>query len=173
VATHLFVTCSSPWFGFAYLCRPAALIGMLPASVPELPKTTEINRNVCKPPTTVFQRWDINTIVAGPDGQPSPIEYTLERKKPHRLTVLDIDARDMRLAVYVDGIMRGMSSDFKLDKSMICGDTIQICLDQNFSTAAVVVPPGRHTVKIVWAGKGENPIWHLRCVSTDRPSRIS
>jgi len=111
---------------------------------------------ICNAPTTVFQRWDINTIVPGLDGQPAPIEYTLEHKKPHRLSIVDIDTRDMQLAVYVDGVMKGLTTEFDLDKSVNCGENVQTCLNQNFSGGVVVVPPGRHAVKIVWFGKGEN-----------------
>jgi hypothetical protein len=113
---------------------------------------------ICNPPITVFQRWDINTIIQGLDGQPSPIEYTLEHKKPHRLSVVDIDARDMQMEIYVDGITRGLTTDFKLDKSVNCGEDIQTCLNLNLSGGVVVVPPGKHTVQIVWVGKGENVV---------------
>ena len=70
--------------------------------------------------------------------------------------MIDIDERDMQLSVYVDGIIRGVTTDFELDKSVSCGEDVQVCLAKNFSGGIVVVPPGRHTVKIVWCGKGKS-----------------
>jgi hypothetical protein len=104
---------------------------------------------------TVFQKWDVNTIFPGPDGQPMPVEYTLHHSQPHRLSVIDIDARDMQLAVYVDGLLRGQTSDFELNKEVDCGEDIKTCLHMNYSGGVVVVPPGQHTVRIAWAGKGQ------------------
>ena len=137
---------------------PSQFIARVTHTAEVMRTTTEI---VCNPPTTVFQQWDINTIVPGIDGQPSPIEYTLEHKKPHRLSVIDIDARDMQLGVYVDGVMRGLTTEFELDKSVNCGEDVQTCLNLNFSGGIIVVPPGRHTIKIVWAGKGKNIVLNL------------
>ncbi|KAF8885157.1 heme peroxidase [Infundibulicybe gibba] len=114
--------------------------------IPELDVT-------CREPTSVFQKWDTNILLPGPDGQPTPIEYTMDHKKPHRLTLLDIDARDMQLDVLVDGVVRGRTTDFELDKTVDCGEDHNLCLKHNFSAGVVVVPPGKHTVKIVWVGK--------------------
>lgn len=110
---------------------------------------------LCHEPTTVFQRWAINTIIPDFDGQPIPIEHTMDQKKAHRLSIVDIDARDMQLEVYVDGVSSGLTTDFCLDKSVNCGEDVATCLHQNFSGGVVVVPPGRHIVKIAWAGKGK------------------
>jgi hypothetical protein len=32
------------------------------------------------------------------------------------------------------------------------------CLDQNFSAGSAIVPAGKHTMEIAWAGKGARPI---------------
>lgn len=103
----------------------------------------------------VFQPWDINTFVPGPDGHPLPIEYTLDIEKAHKLSVVDIDAMDVQMAVYVDDELRGVTGEFVLDKTNDCGDNLRACGTGGFSSGVVVVAPGNHTVKIEWAGKGE------------------
>lgn len=110
----------------------------------------------CKPPTTVFQRWDVNTILPDVNGRPYPIEYTLTHTKAHRLSIVDIDKRDMQLGVYVDDVIQGMTTDFVLDKAVECGEDVRTCLNRNFSGGVVIVPPGKHTVKVIWVGKGES-----------------
>lgn len=107
----------------------------------------------CKAPIT-FDPYHILTILPDPDGKPIPFEYTYKNRKPHRLTVIDVDKRDMRLEVFIDGHSRGLTRDFELDKSVDCGDNWIACLNQNFSAGVVVVPPGKHTIMLVWAGKG-------------------
>jgi len=92
-------------------------------------------------------------ILPGRDDKPAPIEYTLDYQNPHRISAVDIDARDMELEIYVDGILRGLTSDFALNKSVNCGDNWKVCVAQNFSAGVVVVPPGNHTVKLAWGGK--------------------
>lgn len=88
------------------------------------------------------------------DGQPAPISYSFEHVKPHRLSVVDIDQRDLQLAVYVDGDLRGHTSGFDLNKNINCGEDARACLNAKFSGGAVVVPPGKHTVMLTWVGKG-------------------
>jgi len=91
-------------------------------------------------------------ILPGHDDKPIPVEYTLDYQKPHRVCAIDIDARDMELEIYVDGILRGLTSEFELDKSVNCADDWKDCRAQNFSTGCVIVSPGDHTVKLVWGG---------------------
>jgi hypothetical protein len=108
----------------------------------------------CPTPTTVFQPWDIHTMLPGPDGLPLPLEYTLDHPKPHKLNVVDIDARDMQMAVYVDNQLRGLTRDFEVNKTMNCGEDLRACLISGFSAGVVVVRPGKHAVRIQWVGKG-------------------
>ncbi|TFK40587.1 heme peroxidase [Crucibulum laeve] len=112
-----------------------------------------IPANSCKMPKTVFQRWSINAFVPGLNGQPSPIRYTLDHKKPHLLSLVDIDARDMQMAVLVDGVIQGLTTEFELDKSDDCGEDYNACISRNFSAGMVVIPSGKHSVQIVWHGK--------------------
>lgn len=60
----------------------------------------------------------------------------------------------MRLNLFIDSELKGLTTEFVLDRSVDCGDDLRLCLRLGFSAAAIVVPPGKHTVKIVWAGKG-------------------
>ncbi|TFK64440.1 hypothetical protein BDN72DRAFT_265175 [Pluteus cervinus] len=108
---------------------------------------------VCRSPTAVIQKWAINTFLPDADGRPAPVEYTLNHHKPHRLSLIDIDHRDMMMAVHVDNVLRGQTTDFAIDTNMDCGEDIGTCLQLNFSGGVVVVPPGDHTVKITWVGK--------------------
>ncbi|KAF8664844.1 hypothetical protein AX16_000685 [Volvariella volvacea WC 439] len=114
----------------------------------------------CRPPTRIFQKWTPNTFLPGPDGYPMPVTYTLEHPRPHRLSIIDLDARDMQMAINVDGVPSGITSDFVLDKYVTCGDNISRCVNYNFSGGVVVVPPGRHTVEITWVGKEYIPGTH-------------
>ena len=108
----------------------------------------------CPSPTTVFQPWDVYTMLPGLDDQPLPLVYTLDHPKPHKLSLLDIDARDMQMAVYVDDDLRGLTRDFEVNKTMDCGEDLRSCLMSGFSAGVVVVRPGKHTVRIQWVGKG-------------------
>ena len=108
----------------------------------------------CPAPITVFQPWEVNMILPGHDDKPIPVEYTLDYQKPHRVCAIDIDARDMELEIYVDGILRGLTSEFELDKSVNCADDWKACRAKNFSVGCVIVAPGDHIVKLVWGGTG-------------------
>ncbi|TFK59933.1 hypothetical protein BDN72DRAFT_905407 [Pluteus cervinus] len=115
---------------------------------------------LCSPPTNVIQKWAVNTFFPDADGQPAPVEYTLDYKRPHRLSLVDIDHRDLMMAVHVDDVLRGQTTDFTLDKNTDCGEDLGSCLGLNYSGGVVIVPPGKHTVKIVWAGKEFIPGTH-------------
>ena len=64
----------------------------------------------------------------------------------HRVSVVDIDKRDIEIRVWVDDDDKG-HRDVDLNSTVDCGDDISKCLGLGFAAAAVVVPPGRHTVK--------------------------
>ncbi|EPQ54046.1 heme peroxidase [Gloeophyllum trabeum ATCC 11539] len=108
---------------------------------------------VCRQPLTAFDPWHAETIRPGPDGKPRPIEYTYKSRRPHRLSVVDIDKRDMQLELFVDGQSRGVTTEFTLDKAVDCGEDLRRCLQERFSAGVIEIPPGKHTVKIAWAGK--------------------
>jgi hypothetical protein len=60
----------------------------------------------CPPSVTVFDPRGVHTFLPDTDGQPFPLEYTLDYPKPHRLSIIDIDAQDTQMAVYVNDIER-------------------------------------------------------------------
>ena len=92
--------------------------------------------------------------MAAGDGVPEALNYTSNNSTAHRLSVFDVDKRDMRMAIYVDNILRGLTSDFDLNLEEDCGLNVYLCARKNFSGGLLVVPPGKHEVSIQWNGKG-------------------
>ncbi|KAF8890657.1 heme peroxidase [Infundibulicybe gibba] len=101
---------------------------------------------------TVLVPYEAQSFLPDADGVPIPLEYTLDHPKIHRLSIIDIDALDVRLAIYVDDVLRGVTRDFELDKANDCGDNLNLCI-KTHSAGGVNVPPGNHTVRVEWAGK--------------------
>lgn len=48
-----------------------------------------------------------------------------------------------------------------LDRSVDCEVEWRACPNQNFSAGVVIVPPGRHTVTVAWAGEGGPQIYYM------------
>ncbi|KAF9006969.1 hypothetical protein BDQ17DRAFT_1407526 [Cyathus striatus] len=111
----------------------------------------------CPAPITAMHPWQNNSFTAGGDGHPIPIEYTLDLPVAHRLSFVDVDKKDVRMSVEVDNVLRGFARDFELNKTEDCGDNIGLCLNNGFSAGLVVIPPGKHTVRIDWQGKENLP----------------
>ena len=131
-------------------------------SLPSLPRfrtRPNYEGGECPNPTSVFDHWNVRAFVPGPDGNPVPLEYTFKGRKAHKLSIVDIDARDTRMEIYVDGVNKGLTTEFQLDKTLDCGDNLGLCLQQGFSAGVVVVPPGKHTVRIHWVGEGQLVHW--------------
>jgi hypothetical protein len=93
-------------------------------------------------------------MAAGRHGVPEALNYTSNNSTAHRLSVFDADKRDMRMAIYVDNILRGLTSDFDLDLEEDCGLNVYLCARKNFSAGLLVVPAGNHEVSIQLSGKG-------------------
>ena len=93
-------------------------------------------------------------MVPGPDDKPIPLISTVKHSRPSQLSVIDIDARDMRYQVFVDGVLQGLSTDFDLDKSIDCGQDVNVCIEKGFAMGTLNIPPGHHTIKVEWIGKG-------------------
>ena len=72
--------------------------------------------------------------------------------------MIDVDKRDLRLNLWVDSQNKGLTRDFVLNKSMDCGENLSSCLKLGYSAGVIVVPPGKHTVKFEWAGKGRSSL---------------
>jgi len=100
----------------------------------------------------VWHNWEAAVMAAGQQGVPE-LNYTSNNSTAHRLSVYDVDKRDMRMAIYVDDILRGLTTDFDLDLEEDCGLDVYVCARKNFSAGWLVVPAGKHQVSIQWNGK--------------------
>lgn len=98
--------------------------------------------------------WTTHTMYPGSDGIPMDITYSSAVPIAHQLQVYDADKKDTKMAIYVDDILRGLTTDFELDKAIDCGDQAYQCYAQQFSFGSVIVPSGSHSIRIAWAGKG-------------------
>lgn len=105
-------------------------------------------------PTEIFDAWSIGVFLPGLDGEPAPIEYLASHSRAHKISIVDIDAKDTRMIIYVDDVAMGITPDFELNKTIDCGENWQLCLQEGFSAGAIVVPSGKHKVRIEWYGKG-------------------
>ncbi|KDQ52626.1 hypothetical protein JAAARDRAFT_50265 [Jaapia argillacea MUCL 33604] len=101
----------------------------------------------------VFDPYHVEEIRLGLDNKPIPVKRTYERGRPYQLTIIDVDKRDMRVSIFVDGILRGVTTDFDLDKLIDCELDSRACVALNFSTGVIVILLGNHTVEVRWAGK--------------------
>ncbi|GLB44633.1 hypothetical protein LshimejAT787_1702600 [Lyophyllum shimeji] len=120
-------------------------------------KDTDIKRVAvaCPTPTKLLHSYEIMAFLPGADGvHPDPVEYNLNSTKPHKLSIMAIDNRDLRMGVYVDNELRGMTSRIVRNSSETCGEKFSECLAKKFSSGVVVVPSGNHPVRIEWAGNG-------------------
>jgi len=107
----------------------------------------------CHEPIKPWHNWEAVTMAAGQHGVPE-LNYTSNNSTAHRLSVYDVDKRDMRMAIYIDNVLRGLTSDFDLDLEEDCGLNVYLCSRRNFSGGLIVVPAGKHEVSIQWNGKG-------------------
>ena len=117
----------------------------------------------CREPIKPWHNWEAVTMAAG-DGVPEALNYTSNNSTAHRLSVFDADKRDMRMAIYVDNILRGLTSDFELDLEEDCGLNVYMCARKNFSGGLLVVPAGKHEVSIQWNGKGTSHRCSIFCM---------
>jgi hypothetical protein len=136
----------------------AAFYGMWPTKkITVRPVTAaDIKREdiLCPDPIKLWHGWEAATMTAGPDGVPLPLEYISNNSTAHKLSVFDVDKRDMQMAIYVDDDLRGVTSDFDLDLEEDCGLDGPVCAQKRFSGGWLVIPPGKHEVRIEWNGKG-------------------
>ena len=106
--------------------------------------------------------------MAAGDSVPEALNYTSNNSTAHRLSVFDADKRDMRMAIYVDNILRGLTSDFDLNLDEDCGLNVYLCARKNFSGGLLVVPAGKHEVSIQWNGKGKSQHCRFFVCRTDK-----
>ncbi|KAG6856837.1 hypothetical protein H0H87_012895 [Tephrocybe sp. NHM501043] len=125
---------------------------------PILDSDIQRDNSTCRTPTTLIHPYEIYAFAPGPDGvNPKPLEYNLDSPKYHRLSIVSIGNRDLRMGVYVDDTLRGMTSRIVRNSSESCGEVVNDCLAKKFSAGVVVVPPGSHTIRIEWASNGFAP----------------
>ena len=91
----------------------------------------------------------------GHDGNLTPLEYTLKHRTAHKLSVIDVDAKDLAMSFWVDNVSVGNTPSVGLNKTDNCGDDLGECLRRGFSAGVIVVPKGKHTVRVQWIGLGE------------------
>ncbi|KDQ11187.1 hypothetical protein BOTBODRAFT_35487 [Botryobasidium botryosum FD-172 SS1] len=101
--------------------------------------------------------WEVYTMHPGPDNKTTPFMYTGQYSRRRRISFVDVDERDMRFKVFVDGKLNQVSTDFELDKTLNCGQDALKCVEEGFSEASVVIPSGKHTIKVEWIGKDTLP----------------
>jgi len=105
----------------------------------------------CGGPFPPAKDWQIETFRPkhwGLFGEPAPITFRTPRgRMSHRVSVVDIDKRDIEIRVWLDEEDRGHRDVNLEDPTVDCGDDISKCLGLGFAAAVVVAPPGRHTVK--------------------------
>lgn len=100
---------------------------------------------------------------AGPKGVPQ-LNYISNKSTAHRLSVFDVDKKDMQMVISVDGIARGLTRDFDLDLEEDCGLDVPVCAQKGFSGGLLVIPAGKHEVLIEWNGKGISHLCRFCCL---------
>lgn len=101
-----------------------------------------------------FYPWTITSFNKGPDGKALPLEYELDTSKRHRVYFIDIDANDVRFALYLDDKLVG-GSQKPTNKSMDCGTDVRACSRMGFNAGSYIVPAGKHKVRLEYDGDGE------------------
>ncbi|KAH7928582.1 hypothetical protein BV22DRAFT_1030528 [Leucogyrophana mollusca] len=119
-----------------------------------------------------LQPWEVLTFVPGTDGNPKSVQYELNSPTPHAVSLIDIDYRDTRLDVFSNGKYYGSTSDFVVDKSVYCGEDLNVCIEKGFSMGTVIIPGGKQSVEIAWSGKDVFPGTDKIVWGGDRKRRV-
>lgn len=115
--------------------------------------------SACPDPQTTWDNWEVKTMRAGPHGKPLDISYSSWYGVAHKLMILDADKKDMRFAVYIDNLLIGHSPNITVNKEEDCGIDPNECCRLGFSGVGVIVPAGRHTVRVEWLGNGTHLLY--------------
>jgi hypothetical protein len=94
-----------------------------------------------------FSPWKVDRFVPGPDNWPTAFEYGGTPRNVHKLSIIDIDMRDTRMAVYVDNILKLNTSDPRSS------------VPPNQKGRGVVIVPPRKVVRIEWIGERVGNSW--------------
>ncbi|KAF8623795.1 hypothetical protein AX17_007298 [Amanita inopinata Kibby_2008] len=114
------------------------------------PGSTQTNAE-CAGPLKDVVPWSVGAFRPkwfGLFGPPTSLTYRTRGRKTHKFSVVDIDRRDVQLTMWIDDEYHGRARDVEIDPTVECGEDVNKCLSLDFSAGLIVVPPGRHTVKI-------------------------
>lgn len=140
------------------LSLQAAIYWMMPTKKitvrrPVTAADIKLENILCPDPIRLWHDWEATTMAAGPEGVPQPLNYISNNRTAHRLSVFDVDKRDMQMAIFVDDNLRGLTTDFELNLEEDCGLDGPMCARKGFSGGWLVIPAGKHEVRIQWNGK--------------------
>ena len=104
----------------------------------------------CGSETTTVVPWQVINFTFDALGNLKPIEFTLDGDPAtaHRLSVVDIDKKDVRMGVYVDDVLFGLTTAIEPDPKQECGRDPPRCLQMQFSAGVAHILPGNHVVRI-------------------------
>ena len=75
-----------------------------------------------------------------------PIRYETQGRDAHRISVIDVDKRDIEIQLWLDDVDRGYRT-VNLDPTVDCGRDIPKCLELGFGSGVLDIPPGKHVVR--------------------------
>jgi len=136
-----------------------------------IPSIVTLNALTCSN-VMELQGWEVLTLLPGSDGNPAPVKYTLNSPTPHAVSIVDIDYRDTRIDILSNGQYYGSTSDFALNKTEFCGEDLNRCIAQGFSTGTVIMPGGMQNVEVTWSGKDVFPGTDKIVWGGDRKRRV-
>ena len=104
----------------------------------------------CGSETTTVLPWQVKNFTFDALGNLKPIEFILhgDSTTAHRLSVVDLDRKDVRMGVYVDDILFGLTTAIEPDPKQDCRHDLPRCLQMQFSAGAAHILPGNHVVRM-------------------------
>ena len=103
--------------------------------------------------TSPYQSWQTYSITPDVKGNPKPFVWTYNVRAPLALSVVGLDNRDTVLNIYIDRSFIGSTSDIVVDTSISCGEDPLRCVSMGMTQGKVILPQGKHTISVTWAGK--------------------
>jgi len=104
----------------------------------------------CGSETTTILPWQVKNFTFDALGNPKPLEFTLsgDSTTAHKLSVVDLDRKDVRMGVYVDDVLFGLTTAMEPDPKQDCGHDLPLCLQMQFSAGVAHILTGIHAVRI-------------------------
>ena len=134
------------------LSHPSSLWGILsffnPFHLREKPDQNEFRASGSEIVTVL--PWQVKNFTFDTLGNPKPIEFILDGDPTaaHKISVVDIDRKDVRMAIYLDNVLIGLTTAIEPDPKQDCGHDLSRCLHMGFSAGAAHILPGNHIVRI-------------------------